>query len=110
MTPQELFDACMERIVEWNGGERFADEPTICLTLQRKNPPSGDSVRLYGTSGPKGRLATCRPRDDGWMVVAYFPAHAIAVDVALHLGMDAASVPVPVLRDGSPRGRRRRGQ
>lgn len=107
MTPQELLDSCIARILEWNDGERFSDEPTICLTLQRTNAPTGDSVRLYGRSGPKGRLATCRQRDGGWMVVAYFPAHAIAVDVALHLGLDAASVPVPVLKDGSMRGRRR---
>lgn len=88
MTPRELLDACLERLAVWNAGERFADEPTMALTLQRANAPTGDHVRLYGRSGPRGRLATCRPRDGGWMVVAYFPAAAIASDVAAALGVE----------------------
>lgn len=88
MTPKELFDACMERIEAWNAGEQFTDEPTLALTLQRPRPPSGDTVRLWGRSGPRGRLATCRPRDGGWMVVAYFPAVPIVRDIARELGVD----------------------
>jgi len=100
MTPQELLDGCIERIMAWNDGERFADEPTMALTLQRAKPPSGDSIRLFGRSGPKGRLATCRPRDGGWMVVAYFPAYAIAKGLAEEMGLASGTVPVPVARDG----------
>ncbi len=86
MTPPELLASCMERIDSWNAGEQFCDEPTIALTLQRPRPPGGDSVRLYGRSGPRGRLANCRPKGDGWQIVAYFPAVAIARDVAEFLG------------------------
>jgi hypothetical protein len=88
VTPQELLDSCLERIAVWNAGERYADEPTMALTLQRAKPPTGDHVRLYGRSGPRGRLATCRPRGDGWMVVAYFPAAAVARDIAKGLGVE----------------------
>lgn len=86
MTPPELLASCMERINAWNAGEQFCDEPTIALTLERPKPPAGDSVRLYGRSGPKGRLANCRPMNGAWQVVAYFPAVAIARDVAEFLG------------------------
>jgi len=94
MKPRELFDLCMEAIDRFNRGEVYADEPFIMLTLPRKVPLKGGHVRLFGRTGPLGRVATGKPRDDGlWDIVAYFPA----VRVVKALG-DAMGVKVNVRR------------
>lgn len=94
MKPQELLDLCMDAIDRFNAGEVMADEPFIMLTLPRKVPLKGDHIRLFGRSGPFGRVATGKPRDDGlWDIVAYFPA----VRVVQALG-DAMGVKVHVRR------------
>lgn len=78
MTPGDLFDLCLDAIDRFNRGEVSADEPFIMLTLPRKAPLRGDRIRLFGKSGPLGRVATGKPRDDGlWDFVVYFPAVAV---------------------------------
>lgn len=94
MSPKDLLDVCLDAIDRFNRGEVFADEPFIMLTIPRKAPLKGDHIRLFGRSGPLGRVATGKPRDDGlWDFVAYFPA----VGVVKALG-DMMGVKVNVRR------------
>lgn len=94
MKPSDLLNLCLDAIDRFNRGEVLADEPFIMLTLPRKVPIKGDHIRLFGRSGPLGRVATGKPRDDGlWDIVAYFPA----VGVVKALG-DAMGIKVSVKR------------
>ena len=86
MTPRQLLDLCLENIREW-AEHPFTDEPTVMLVLPRKTAPMGESIKLYGRAGPKGRIANIRETETGYDVVAYFPAIPIALEVAEHLGI-----------------------
>ncbi|ALH82948.1 hypothetical protein [Sphingopyxis macrogoltabida] len=91
MTPGDLFDLCMDAIDRFNRGEVSAAEPFIMLTLPRKVPLRGDRIRLFGKSGPFGRVATGKPRDDGlWNIVAYFPAVAVVKALSDMMGVKVA--------------------
>lgn len=88
MSPGDLFDLCMDAIDRFNRGEVSAEEPFIMLTLPRKVPLRGDRIRLFGKSGPLGRAATGKPRDDGlWDIVAYFPAVAVVKALGAMMGI-----------------------
>ena len=87
MTPRELLDRCLESMKQW-AEHQIGEEPTIMLVVPRKTAPMGESIRLYGRSGPKGRIATIKEAQDGYEVVAYFPAIPIAQDIAAHLGIE----------------------
>lgn len=87
MSPEELLQLCQNSIAEWNE-HQISDAPTIMLAITRKTAPTGKSIRLYGKSGPKGRIATIREAETGYSVVAYFPAIPIAQDIADHLGIE----------------------
>lgn len=53
----------------------------ICLQLRREHPPTGETVNLYGTSGPRGELLNAVPfvegDQHGWRVVARFRASKV---------------------------------
>lgn len=75
MKPAELFDKCMEAIDAFNRGEMVADKPFVMLVIPKARCPRGDHVSMFGRSGPRGRIACVKDRDDGQFdVVAYFPA------------------------------------
>lgn len=87
MSPHELLQLCQDNIAEWDE-HKIGEEPTVMLTLSRKTVPTGKSVRLYGRTGPKGKIANIRKTQTGFAVVAYFPAIPIAQDIADHLGIE----------------------
>lgn len=94
MKPQELFDLCMDAIDRFNRGEVLADKPFVMLTVPRKVPLSGEKIRLFGRTGPLGRVATGKPRADGlYDIVAYFDAVSVVKSIA-----DAVGVKVKVSR------------
>lgn len=94
MNQQELFDLCLDRINAWNEGELFADEPILGLTLQRPKLPTGETIRLYGNAGPRGRIARVAKRDKGFMVVAYFPAVPIARELKAEFDLHGEIPPI----------------
>lgn len=87
MKPEELLQLCQSSIKEWNE-HQIGEKPTVMLVLSRKRAPTGKNIRLYGRTGPKGRIANIRQTDTGFAIVAYFPAIPIAQDVADHLGIE----------------------
>jgi hypothetical protein len=75
MKPVDLFDLCVAAVARFNSGEMIADAPMVMLSVPRRDIPKGDYIRLYGRSGPLGRIATIKGRDDGQFdVIGYFPA------------------------------------
>lgn len=100
MSPQEMFDLCMDAIDRFNRGEVFADKPFVMLTVPRPGKYCGRTIRLFGKSGPTGQVATAHRRPDGGIdVVACFPA----VPIVQALG-DAMGVKVKVRRSPHPTG------
>ena len=49
-------------------------EAMIQLTMVRERRPTGSTVRMFGTQGPKGDICLVKPQGEAWMVVATFPA------------------------------------
>lgn len=100
MSPQEMFDLCMDAIDRFNRGEVFADKPFVMLTVPRPGRYCGRTIRLFAKSGPTGQVATAHTRQDGGLdVVAYFPA----VPIVQALG-EAMGVKVKVRRSPIPKG------
>ena len=88
MKPVELFDLCMNAVERFNAGEVLADAPFVMLTLPRPGGTCGRTIRLFGKSGPTGRVATAHRREDGGLdVVAYFPAIPIIQALGDEIGI-----------------------
>lgn len=77
MSPIELLQHCIDTIERWKT-QGLPGTPFIQLTMQKNRPPTGDTVRLFGTRGPKGDICLVRPHQGGWKVVATFPAASTA--------------------------------
>lgn len=77
MKPVELFDLCIDAVRLWNSGEQIADHPTVMLVVPVKRVPKGDGFRLFGRSGPIGRLATIKEVDGGYEAVGWFNAVSV---------------------------------
>lgn len=60
MTPEHLWDMCIEAVANIKG-----EEPFVRLVLTRAKAPKGRSVRLFGDCGPLGRLDIVREKPDG---------------------------------------------
>ncbi|GLI99171.1 hypothetical protein [Sphingobium sp. BS19] len=86
MKPTELFDLCMDAIERFNKGEMIADKPFVMLVVPKATCPRGDTITLYGRTGPRGRVATVKERDGKFDVVAYFPAVPIIESIAAEIG------------------------
>lgn len=88
MKPVELFDLCMDAIERFNRGEVIAEKPFVMLTIPRAGKECGQTIRLFGNSGPIGDVATAHRRVDGGLdVVAYFPAIPIIQALGKEMGI-----------------------
>lgn len=69
MTPQDLLEAldrAEDAFIEfWGAPDVLSGPATITLTNPRKREPRGETVRLFGRTGPKGQFLTCNHREDG---------------------------------------------
>jgi hypothetical protein len=91
MTPQQLVDACVGQVNAFNAGELVADAPFISLVVMRDKPPTGETVRLFGRYGPRGRIANCQHRGGKWKIVAYFNPAEILKDLSKEFGFDVTA-------------------
>jgi hypothetical protein len=57
-------------------------EPMIQMTMVRQRRPTGRTIRMFGSQGPKGDVCLVRTHGQGWQVVATFSA----VDTAKWIG------------------------
>ncbi len=80
MTPLQLFDLCTEAVDRWNNdplGIR-SDKPFLLLTVTRSKCPRGERMRVFGKSGPLGRICNVKERTDGkFDVTGYWPVAPI---------------------------------
>ena len=81
MTPAELVDLCTTSIGAWRAEGGAGPAPSIMLVVPRRRCPSGETVALFGRSGPRGRIASIRETEHGYDVVAYFPAAGVLDEV-----------------------------
>ena len=85
MTPQQLIDLCDAAIPN-----QLVGEPTIMLKLPLDRPPRGDTIRMFGRTGPVGRLARVDPEGDAYTAVVFFPAVKVRAYVLKMLKTTAA--------------------
>lgn len=69
MTPCELINLCDAAIQN-----QLVGEPTVMLVVPLDRPPRGDTIRMFGHTGPVGRLARVDPEGDAFEAVVFFPA------------------------------------
>jgi hypothetical protein len=81
MSPADLVDLCTTSIERWRSGGCAGSAPSILLVVPRTRCPSGETVSLFGRSGPRGRIANIRETPRGYDVVAYFPAAAVLEEI-----------------------------
>ena len=84
MTPYELIDLCDAAI-----RDVIVGEPTIMLTVPLERLPRGANVRMFGRTGPVGRLARVDPEGDAYTAVVFFPAVKVRAYVMKMLGTTA---------------------
>ena len=89
MQPEELLTLCRRSIAERHGEGDDGAVATVMLVVPRVNCPKGRTVALFGTSGPRGRIATVKETRTGYDIVAYFRAAAIVDALAGHLDVVA---------------------
>ena len=80
MKPLQLFDMCIEAVERWKSDppEIRGDRPFLLLTVTRPRIPKGEQMRVFGKSGPLGRICNVKEREDGkFDVTGYWPVTPI---------------------------------